>query len=181
MNKRPFDRFQSPLPTPAHSPWKPYRALVLVLVFHLIGTTWGKNLGWQNAFVDLPLCCALCLALLGGWEIGAWAGALAGVLMMWTSWKNPGSLLVSHLLPPMVIGFFASRLPPLHPLVPLFAGALGAVLADCAFLLLSPRAVPLEFWLDHAPRFALVQTLSMWPVMLCAARVAKTRKRLLFS
>ncbi|BCM94007.1 hypothetical protein IAD21_05902 [Abditibacteriota bacterium] len=177
---RPFEKPSSPLPTPIHSPWKPYRALVLVLVFHLLGTTWFKNITWNGVAPDFPLCCALCLALLGGLEIGAWAGALAGVLLMWTVWQNPGSLLFSRLLPALVAGFAATRLPPLHPLVPPLVGAASAIVADCAFVLLSPRAMPLQFWLDHALRFALVQALAMWPVMLCVARVAKSRNRLLF-
>ena len=181
MNLRPFDLSKSPLPAPAHLPWKPVRALVLVLVFHLVGTTWAKNVMWQGASLDLPLCCALCIAVLGGWEVGAWAGIIAGVLLMWTNWNDPGALLVSRVLPPILVGVLAARLPSLHPLVPPLAGAVGAVVADFAFALVSPRAMPLGFWLDHAPRFALVQALLMWPVMACVARVAKTRKRLLFS
>ncbi|RYX81360.1 hypothetical protein EON83_24550 [bacterium] len=177
---RLFEKPSSPLPTPVYSPWKPYRALVLVLVFHLLGTTWFKNVSWGGVTPDLALCCAICLALLGGLEIGAWAGALAGVLLMWTAWQNPGSLLFSRLLPPIIAGFAATRLPPLHPLVPPVVGAVGAIIADCAFVLLSPRAMPLGFWLDHAPHFALVQAIAIWPVMLCVARVAKTRNRLLF-
>lgn len=153
----------------------------MVLVFHLLGTTWFKNIGWDGVPPDLPLCCALCLALLGGWEIGAWAGALSGVLLMWTEWQSPGSILFSRLLPPILTGLAAARLPVRHPLVPPLVGAASAVLADCAFVLLSPRAMPLHHWLDHAPRFALVQALAMWPVMLCVARVAKVRNRLLFN
>ena len=181
MNLRPFHLPKSPLKAPAFAPWKPYRALVLVLVFHLLGTTWGRSWGWGGAHLDLPLCCAVCLALLGGWEVGAWAGMIAGVLLMWTAWQFPGSLLVSRLLPPLVVGVVAARFPPLHPLVPVVAGALAAVLADCTFALLSPRAMPLGFWLEHAPRFALVQAAAMWPVMACVARLARTRRRLLFS
>ncbi len=177
---RLFDRSSSPLLPPSHSPWKPYRALPLVVAFHLLGTTWGKNLGWNGANFDLPLACALCLALLGGWEVGVWAGALAGLLLMWTSWGNPGSLLFSRVLPPLLVGLLAPRLPALHPLVPPLVGAVGALVADCAFVLLSPSALPVGFWLDHAPRFALLQFVVMWPVMACVARVAKARKRLLF-
>lgn len=180
VNPRIFDRPNSPLPAPVYSPWKPYRALVMVLVFHLIGTTWGKHLAWHGANLDLPFCCALCLALLGGWQVGAWAGGLAGILLMWTVWQNPGSLLFSRLLPCILAGFLSARLPPLHPFVPPLAGALGAIIADCAFILLSPSSMPFKFWFDHAPHFALLQALMMWPVMLCVVRVAKTRKRLLF-
>jgi hypothetical protein len=153
----------------------------MVLVFHLLGTTWFKEVSWGGVSPDLPLCCALCLAILGGWELGAWAGALAGVLLMWTAWQNPGSLLFSRLLPPLLAGLAASRLPRMHPLVPPIIGAVGAVVANGAFVLLSPRAMPVEYWLAHTPRFALVQALAMWPVMLCVARVAKTRNRLLFN
>ena len=177
---RLFDRSSSPLLPPSHSPWKPYRALVLVVVFHLLGTTWGKNLGWNGANFDFALAAALCLALLGGWEIGVWAGALAGVLLMWTSWNSPGSLLFSRVLPPLLVGLLAPRLPSLHPLVPPLVGAVGALVADSAFVLLSPSALPLGFWLDHAPRFALLQFVAMWPVMACVMRVARARKRLLF-
>jgi len=177
---RLFNRSSSPFVAPSSAPWKPYRALVLVAVFHLLGTTWGKHLGWNGANFDFALACALCLALLGGWEVGVWAGAIAGLLLMWTSWQNPGSLLFSRVLPPILVGLVAPRLPPLHPLVPPLAGLVGALLADGAFVLLSPRTFPMTFWLDHTPRFALLQLAAMWPVMLCVARVARAKKRLLF-
>jgi hypothetical protein len=62
---RLFDRSSSPLLPPSHSPWKPYRALALVALFHLLGTTWGKNLCWNGAGFDFlmerhnfkGLCC----------------------------------------------------------------------------------------------------------------------------
>lgn len=177
---RPFEQPSSPLPTPVYSPWKPYRALVLVLVFHLIGTTWLKHVAWKGVAPDLALCCALCLALLGGFEVGAWAGGIAGVLLMWTGWQSPGSLLFSSVLPPVLIGLFASRLPATNPLLPPLVGALGAVISDAAFVLLSPRAMPLNYWTEHVVHFALVQAVAMWPVMICVARVAKARHRLLF-
>lgn len=153
---------------------------MLVVVFHLLNTTWGKHFAWNGVHLDLALCCALCLALLGGWEIGVWAGALAGLLLMWTEWGSPGSLLVSRVLPPLLVGLLAPRLPTLHPLVPPLVGAVGALIADASFVLLSPQAMPVGFWLDHGLRLALLQLLAMWPVMMCVARVAKARKRLLF-
>ena len=152
----------------------------LLLGAHLLATTWFSGVVWQDAALDGAFLVAISLALLGGLERGAWMGLGAGFLAALVADWHPGSYFVARLIPCLLIGFLAPRIAVFHPLAPPMCAILAAFCADLVFVVISPTAAPLGYWISHALGFALLQMLFIWPVFWICARVVRPRRKLVF-
>ncbi len=157
-----------------------WRVLPLMLVAHALQTTWLAPLRLGVAQLDLPFLVALATALWGGVGRGALAGAGAGYLAGLAALWHPGSFLVSRLVPCLVVGALAPRVRVTNFFAPILAAALGALLADAFYVLLSPGDLPWKYWRVHAPESVLLHALAIWPVFWLVGRVVRPPKQLMF-
>lgn len=157
-----------------------WRVVPLIILAHALQTTWLASLHLGVAQLDLPFLVAISVALWGGAERGAIAGAGAGYLAGLAAMWHPGSFLVSRLVPCLLVGLAAPRLRVTHILAPPLAAALGALLCDAFYVLLSPGDMPPDFWRAHVPASVMLHSLAIWPVFWLVGRLVKPPKLLMF-
>ena len=157
-----------------------WRVLPLMLLAHALQTTWLAPVRLGVAGLDLPFLVALSTALWGGAARGAVAGAGAGYLAGLAALWHPGSFLVSRLVPCVLVGVLAPRVRVTNVLAPILAAALGALLADAFYILLSPGDLPWDYWRVHAPASMALHALLIWPVFWLVGRVVRPPKQLMF-
>ena len=86
-----------------------WRLIPLMILAFALQTTWFGGLRLGSAPLNLVFGVALCGAMLGGARVGFWCGLGAGYLMGLGAMWHPGSFLVSHLLPCVLVGLAASK------------------------------------------------------------------------
>lgn len=158
-----------------------WRAVPLLILAHAFQTTWLASVHLGAASLDLPFLVALAIALSGGPQRGALAGAGAGYLAGLAAMLHPGSLLVSRLIPCVAVGWLAPRLGRNNPLAPPILAAGAALLGDGFYLLFSPGEWNLAYWSAHAPAAMLLNALAIWPVLWLVCRIVRPPKILVFS
>ncbi len=139
------------------------------------------QLHFGAASFDLPFLIALGVALVGGTQRGAFAGAGAGYLAGLSAMLHPGSLLVSRLVPCVAVGWLAPKLGRGNPFVPPLLAAGASLLSDGCYLLFSPGEWDLAYWSAHTPATMLVDALAIWPVLWLVRWVVRPPKPLVFS
>ena len=157
-----------------------WRVVPLMILAHALQTTWLAPVRLGEAHLDLPFLVALSTALWGGNPRGALAGAGAGYLAGLAALWHPGSFLVSRLMPCLIVGAFAPKLRVTNFFAPILAAALGALLGDAFYLLLSPGEGTPDYWRAHVPASILLHVLAIWPVFWLVGRVVKPPKQLMF-
>lgn len=158
-----------------------WRAVPLLILAHALQTTWLAPVHLGAAKLDLPFLVALAIALVGGAQRGALAGAGAGYLAGLAAMLHPGSLLVSHLVPCVAVGWLAPKLGRANPFVPPLLAAGAALLADGFYLLFAPGEWNFSYWSAHAPAAMLLHALAIWPVLWLVRRVVRPPQLLVFS
>ena len=158
-----------------------WRAVPLLILAHALQTTWLAPVHLGAASFDLPFLVALSIALAGGPQRGALAGAGAGYLAGLAAMLHPGSLLVSRLVPCVAVGLLAPRLGRSNPFAPPLLAGMAALLSDGCYLLFSPGEWDLAYWSAHTPAAMLLAALAIWPVLWLVRWVVRPPKPLVFS
>jgi hypothetical protein len=157
-----------------------WRAAPLLILAHAVQTTWLSSPLFGLARPDLPFLVALSLALLGGVEVGAFAGIAAGILGgLGAAWHG-GSFLVSRALPPALFGALSKRFAIFHPFAPPLCAFVATLLVDGLFMVMSPADFAPSWMLRHALLTGLLHAGLIWPVFWLLARVVKPPQRPLF-
>lgn len=158
-----------------------WRAVPLLILAHALQTTWLSSAHLGAASFDLPFLVALSIALVGGAQRGAFAGAGAGYLAGLAAMLHPGALLVSRLVPCVLVGVLAPRLGRSNPFVPPVLAAGAALLSDGCYLLFAPGEWNVAYWSAHTPAAMLLNALAIWPVLWLVRWVVRPAKPLVFS
>ncbi len=158
-----------------------WRAAPLLILAHALQTTGLLPLQLGAARLEWAFLVALAVALIGGIERGALAGAGAGYLAGLAALLHPGSLLVSRLVPCVFVGLVAPRLGRHNPFVPPLLAALSALLADGIYLLFSPGEWDAVYWSARTPASMLLHALAIWPMLWLVRWVVRPPKPLVFS
>lgn len=149
---------------PERPPFSFGRVCLALALAYLLQTTLLAKLHFFEVRCDLLLLVALGVALLGGEQQGLRAGFLAGLLSGYAAAWHLGSFLVSRMAAGALVGFFPKKLSTDNPGAPLVGAITGTLVADLAFLLMSPTDFPLGWWARHAVLACLLHGLCIYPV-----------------
>ena len=158
-----------------------WRLIPLMILAFALQTTWFGGLRLGSAPLNLVFGVALCGAMLGGARVGFWCGLGAGYLMGLGAMWHPGSFLVSHLLPCVLVGLAASKFEVSHFLSPVLVAILGTSLSQIVFLLLSPTEFSLAFWGTLTLWQIAAQALLSWPLFALVRHFVAPRRELVWS
>lgn len=158
-----------------------WRLIPVLILAHVLQTTWLAGPLWGLDRPDLPFLVALSAALLGGVEIGIITGVAAGVLGGLAAAWHVGSFFVSRTIPPAVLGTLSTRFSVFHPIAPPLCAFMATLLADFFFMLMSPTDFSLAWWLRHALSTGITHAVLMWPIFALVVRIVKPPQRSLFS
>jgi hypothetical protein len=150
-----------------------WRTIPVLLLAHLVQTTWLARVVVLDTRIDLPLLVAVSVALLGGVQRGAWCGFGAGILTGLQTASHLGSFLVSRTVAASLIGLSPRALSPDNPLAPPVCAVAATLLADAIFMVMSPTDYPFLWWVRHAPIACAMHALLIWPVFFLIQRLVK--------
>lgn len=157
-----------------------WRAFPVLLLAHLMQTTWLARVEVFDTRIDLPLLVTVSVALLGGVQRGAWCGFGAGVLTGLQAASHLGSFLVSRTVAAGIMGLSPRALSADNPLAPPACAVAATILADTIFMVMSPTAYPFLWWVRHALIASALHALLIWPIFFSIQRLVKPPIRPMF-
>lgn len=160
----------------------PYWRVVPVLILaHVLQTTWLSGPFWNLARPDLPFLVALSAALIGGLEIGVIMGVVAGALGGLAAAWHPGSFLVSRTIPTAILGALSTRFSVFHPIAPPLCAFVATLLSEFFFMMMSPTDFPVSWWIRHSIAVGITHAILIWPIFGLVVRLVKPPQRSLFT